>query len=227
LLDKNVDGILISLAEDTVSFKHINAIIDEEIPVVLFDKISRLINCNQVVIDDKKAAFEATKYLIDSGCRNIAHVRGPLKPQTTIHRFLGYKEALEAHGLEYNKALVFEAEHLSYEDGRKVAEEILASNQKIDGIFAFTDLLATGLLVKFKEAGVKIPEEVSIIGFSNWFLSQITSPSLSTVNQPGLEMGSAAFKLLFEEITNNKNKVPTEFITIEIPTNIVIRDSTR
>ena len=65
------------------------------------------------------------------------------------------------------------------------------------------------------------------MGFSNWFLSQITSPSLSTVNQPGLEMGSAAFKLLFEEICNNKNKVPTEFITVEIPTNIVIRDSTR
>ncbi len=227
LLDKNVDGILISLAEDTVNFKHIKAIIDEGIPVVLFDKISKLIKCNQVVIDDKKAAFEATKYLIDSGCKNIAHVRGPLKPQTTIHRFLGYKEALEEHGLTYDKALVFEAEHLSYDDGRKVAEEILASNQKIDGIFAFTDLLATGLLVKLKEAGIKIPEEVSIIGFSNWFLSQITSPSLSTVNQPGLEMGSAAFKLLFEEITNNKNKVPTEFITVEIPTKIVIRDSTR
>jgi LacI family transcriptional regulator len=108
-----------------------------------------------------------------------------------------------------------------------VAEEILASNQKIDGIFAFTDLLATGVLVKFKEAGVKIPEEVSIIGFSNWFLSQITSPSLSTVDQPGLEMGSEAFKLLFEELTNNKNKVPTEFTTVEIPTSIVIRDSTR
>ena len=227
LLDKNVDGILISLAEDTVNFKHINAIIDEGIPVVLFDKISKLIKCNQVVIDDKKAAFEATKYLIDSGCRTIAHVRGPLKPQTTIHRFLGYKDAIEAHGLTYDKDLVFEAEHLSYEDGRKVAEEILASNQNIDGIFAFTDLLATGLLVKFKEAGIKIPEELSIIGFSNWFLSQITSPSLSTVNQPGLEMGSAAFKLLFEEITNNKNKIPTEFITVEIPTQIVIRDSTR
>ena len=108
-----------------------------------------------------------------------------------------------------------------------MAEEILASNKNIDGVFAITDLLATGVLVKFKEAGVKIPEEVSIIGFSNWFLSQITSPSLSTVNQPGLEMGSAAFKLFFDEITNNKNKVPTEFITVEIPTKIVIRNSTR
>ncbi|MGK0427461.1 MAG: LacI family transcriptional regulator [Ulvibacter sp.] len=200
---------------------------DEGIPVVLFDKISRLIKCNQVVIDDKKAAFEATKYLIDSGCRCIAHVRGPLKPQTTIHRFLGYKEAIEAHGLVYDKDLVFEAEHLTYQDGRKVAKEILASNKKIDGVFAITDLLATGVLVKFKEVGVKIPEEISIIGFSNWFLSQITSPSLSTVNQPGLEMGSAAFELFFEEITNNKNKVPTEFITVEVPTKIVIRGSTR
>tara|TARA_B110000503_G_scaffold46781_1_gene76334 strand:- start:1816 stop:2835 length:1020 start_codon:yes stop_codon:yes gene_type:complete len=227
LLEKNVDGILISLAEDTVNFKHIKAIIDEGIPVVLFDKISKLIKCSQVVIDDRKAAFEATKYLIDSGCKTIAHVRGPLKPQTTIHRFLGYKDAIEAHGMIYDKALVFEADHLSYEDGRKVAKEILASNQNIDGIFAFTDLLATGLLVKLKEAGVMIPEEVSIIGFSNWFLSKITSPTLSTVNQPGLEMGMAAFKLLFEELSNKKNKVPTEFVTVEIPTNLVIRNSTR
>ena len=227
LLDKNVDGILISLAEDTVNFKHINAIIDAGIPIVLFDKISKLIKCSQVVIDDKKAAFEATKYLIDSGCRRIAHVRGPLKPQTTIHRFLGYKEAIESHGLAYDKSLVFEAGHLSYEDGRNVAKEILASKHDIDGVFAFTDLLATGLLVQFKEAGIKIPEEVSIIGFSNWFLCQITSPTLSTVNQPGLEMGSEAFKLLFNEICNKKNKLPTKFTTVEIPTNIVIRDSTR
>ena len=227
LLDKNVDGILISLAEDTVSFKHINAIIDQGIPVVLFDKISKLVKCSQVVINDKKAAYEATKYLIDSGCKKIAHVRGPLKPQTTIHRFLGYKEALEAHGLVYDKSLVFEAEHLTFEDGKKVADEILSTNHDIDGIFAITDLLATGLLVKFKEAGVEIPEEVSIIGFSNWFLSQITSPTLSTVDQPGFEIGSEAFRLLFDEITNNKNKTKTNFTTVEIPTKLVIRDSTR
>jgi LacI family transcriptional regulator len=227
LLDKNVDGILMSLAEDTISFKHINAIIDQGIPVVLFDKISKLVKCNQVVINDKKAAFEATKYLIDSGCKKIAHVRGPLKPQTTIHRFLGYKEALEVHGLVYDKSLVFEAEHLSFEDGKKVAEEILSTNRDIDGIFAFTDLLATGLLVKFNEAGVKIPEEVSIIGFSNWFLSQITSPTLSTVDQPGFEIGSEAFKLLFDEITDNKNKIKTIFKTVEVPTKIIIRNSTR
>jgi LacI family transcriptional regulator len=227
LLDKNVDGILLSLADDTVNFEHITAIIDQGIPVVLYDKITKLIKCNQVVINDKKAAYDATKYLIDSGCKKIAHIRGPLKPQTTIHRFLGYKEALETNGLAYDKSLVFEAEHLAFEDGKMIAEEMLANHPEIDGVFAFTDLLATGVLVKYKEAGKRIPEDVSIMGFSNWFLSEITSPTLSTVDQPGYEMGSEAFRLLYEELQQNKAKVPTQFTTVKIPTEIVIRDSTR
>ena len=227
LLDRNVDGILLSLADDTVNFEHIDAIVKEGIPVVLYDKISKLIKCSQVVINDRKAAYDATKYLIDTGCKRIAHIRGPLKPQTTIHRFLGYKQALESNGLTYDKSLVFEAEHLAFEDGQQIAEEMIKNHKDIDGVFAFTDLLATGVLVKFKEAGIRIPEDVSIIGFSNWFLSNITSPTLSTVDQPGFEMGSEAFRLLYEEISQNKAKVATKFTTVEIPTKVIIRDSTR
>ena len=116
---------------------------------------------------------------------------------------------------------------MAFEDGKKIAEEILKNHKDIDGVFAFTDLLATGVLVKFKEAGLRIPEDVSIIGFSNWFLSNITSPTLSTVDQPGFEMGSEAFRLLYEEICQNKAKVVPKFTTVEIPTKVIIRNSTR
>lgn len=227
LLNRNVDGILISLAENTVNYNHIIEIIQAGVPVVLYDKISKSIDGHKVVIDDQKAAFNATKHLIDCGCKRIAHVRGALKPQTTIDRFIGYKNALKSNKIAFDSSIVFETEHLTFEDGRKIADEIAMNHRDIDGVFAFSDLLATGVLVGLKEYGIKIPEDVSIIGFSNWFLTTITSPTLSTVDQPGFQMGEEAFKLLLEEINDIKKGNKPKYKTLEIPTKVIIRDSTK
>lgn len=228
LTDKNVDGILLSLADNTVDYNHINDIKESGVPVVLYDKITKLIDCHKVVIDDQKAAYNATKHLIDIGCRRIAHIRGTLKPQTTIDRFKGYKSALEKHEIKFDNSIVFETKSMSsFEDAKKIADEIVLNHEGIDGIFAMTDLLATGVLVRLKELKVKIPEDISIIGFSNWFLTEITSPKLSTVDQPGFKMGQVAFGLLLEEINDNKNGTVVKYKTIEIPTEIIIRESTK
>ena len=227
LLYRNVDGILISLADNTVNYKHINEIRQSGVPVVLYDKISKSIDCHRVVIDDQKAAFNATKHLIDIGCKKIAHVRGALKPQTTIDRFIGYKNALKAHNIPFDNSIVFETEHLTFKDGRLIADEIALKHRDIDGVFAFTDLLATGILVGLKEHGFKIPEDISIIGFSNWFLTTITTPTLSTVDQPGFIMGEEAFKLLLEEINDIKKGHKIKYKTIEIPTEVIVRNSTK
>ncbi|MBT8271207.1 MAG: LacI family DNA-binding transcriptional regulator [Flavobacteriaceae bacterium] len=227
LRDKNVDGILISLSDKTINYNHITELIKDGTPVVLYDKISKLINCPKVIINDRMAAYHATKHLIDSGCCAIAHIRGPLRPQTTIDRFMGYKKALADHGIEFCEDLVFETSHLSFEDGYEIAGEIIKCPIKIDGIFAFTDLLAAGALHKLKENQIAIPDEISIIGFSNWFLSSITSPALSTVDQPGYLMGQKAFELLLKDIENKKQGRPSTAEIIEIPTQIIPRDSTR
>lgn len=227
LLYRNVDGILISLADNTVNYKHINEIRQSGVPVVLYDKISKSIDCHKIVIDDQKAAFNATKHLIEIGCRKIAHVRGALKPQTTIDRFKGYKNALKAYDIPFDESIVFETEHLTYEDGRMIADEIALNHRDIDGVFAFTDLLATGILVGLKEHGFKIPQDISIIGFSNWFLTTITTPTLSTVDQPGFLMGEEAFNLLLEEINDLKKGNEPLYRTVEIPTKVIIRNSTK
>lgn len=227
LLNRNVDGILISLADNTVNYKHINEIRQAGVPVVLYDKISKSIDCHKVVIDDQKAAFNATKHLLDIGCKKIAHVRGALKPQTTIDRYIGYKNALKAHNIPFDSSLVFETEHLTYEDGRMIADEIASNQRGIDGVFAFTDLLAIGIMVGLKEHGFKIPDDISIIGFSNWFLTTITTPTLSTVDQPGYLMGEEAFKLLLEEINDIKKGNKINYKTFEIPTEVIIRNSTK
>ncbi|HMC00771.1 MAG TPA: LacI family DNA-binding transcriptional regulator [Flavobacteriaceae bacterium] len=227
LLDKNVDGILVSLADNTVNYKHLSNLIESGFPIVLYDKISKSVHCSKVVINDQKAAFNATKYLIDSGCKKIAHVRGPLKPQTTIDRFIGYKNALKEYDMEFDKSIVFEASNLSLENGQDIAKEIYENHKEVDGVFAFTDLTATGVMTGLQKFNVKIPDEISIMGFSNWLITSITSPKLSTIDQPGFEMGKKAFKLLYKEIQNRKAKVEVEFKTIELPTELVIRESTR
>lgn len=228
LMDKNVDGILVSLADNTINFNHIYDIKENGVPIVLYDKITKLIDCHKVVINDQKAAYNATKHLIDIGCNRIAFIRGPLKPQTTIDRAKGYRSALEKHQITFDKSIVFEASNLnSFEDAKKIASEIFLNHKDIDGVFAMTDLLATGVLVRLKELKVNIPKDISVIGFSNWFLTQITSPTLSTVDQPGFKMGQVAFGLLLEEILDNKKEVVVQYKTIEIPTEIVIRESTK
>ncbi len=227
LVDKNVDGILLSLADTTIQFDHLKQTINDGTRVVLYDKISKVINCSKVIINDQKAAFNATKFLIDSGCRKIAHVCGPLRPQTTIDRYLGYKKALEKNGLEFDSSLVFTIDRLTYEEGYETAAKIITSHPDVDGVFAFTDLVATGVLTGLKELGVSVPDQISIIGFSNWFLTKITSPKLTTVNQPGYDMGCEAFRLLHDEIVLNKEGTKIEHQIVEIPTEIVVRDSVK
>ena len=227
LVEKNIDGILLSLSDKTVRYDHIKQVINEDIPVVLYDKISKSINCSKVIIDDKKAAFNATEYLIKTGCKRIAHIRGPLKPQTTIDRFMGYRKALETYNIPFDKSLVYVSEELSYENGYDLTDQIIDDHPDLDGVFAFTDLVATGVLTKLKERGVDIPNKVSVIGFSNWFLSKITSPTLSTIDQPGYEMGLKAFDLLHEEINQNKKGLPVNYEVVEISTKVVPRNSTK
>jgi LacI family transcriptional regulator len=226
LLDKNVDGILLSLADNTIHFKHIKDVINEGVPFVLYDKTSKLIDCNKVVIDDVKAAQMATQHLIDTGCKKIAIIRNHLKSQTTIDRHKGYKKALLENGFEFDKSLDFEGNDVSFNSGKIAADIICKNHPEVDGVFAVTDLMAIGALQAFKENKINVPEQVSVIGFSNWFLSQITTPHLSTVDQPGFEIGKTAFKLLYQEIQNKKKGIKETSKTIVIPTTIISREST-
>lgn len=227
LVDKNIDGIMLSLSDKTVKYDHIRTIINEGMPVVLFDKITHLIDCPKVIIDDRKAAFSATEHLIKTGCKKIAHITGPLKPKTTIDRFMGYKIALETYNMPFNKTLIYTSENLSFEDGYNLAGQIMAEHPDIDGIFAFIDPVAIGVLKRLKEDKIKVPKQVSIIGFSNWLMSRTTSPALTTIDQPGYQIGRNAFQLLLKNLNHKREGKPFTSETVEIPTSVIIRQSTR
>jgi LacI family transcriptional regulator len=229
LLSKRVDGILISLANETADFKHLNQVISQETPLVMFDKIAKIVKCSKVIIDDRKAAYKATQHLIDIGCKRIAHFRGSLLPQNSIDRFLGYKKALIDNNLEYDPSLVYicECGEMSFEEGKKNASQLLKDHKDIDGIFINTDLVAIGAMTELIKQGVKIPEDISVVGFSNWFMASIISPSLTTINQPGLEMGKNSFKLLYKEIKERKKKKTINYKELVLETELVIRNSTK
>lgn len=227
LLSKRVDGILMSLANGTVNFNHLNDIIEADTPLVLFDKIAKVVKCSKVIIDDRKAAYTATKHLIDIGCKKIAHFRGPLLPQNSIDRFLGYKQALTDHNIPYNPSLVYicNCSDKSFEEGKESARKLLKDHNDVDGIFINTDLVAIGALTEFNKQGIIVPDDIAVVGFSNWFMSSVISPTLSTIDQPGYDMGKTSFKLLYKEIKQRKKKEPVTFKTVELPTELVVRES--
>lgn len=227
LLSKRVDGILISLANGTANFKHLEDVIAQEIPLVMFDKIAKIVNCSKVIINDREAAYSATQHLIDTGCKRIAHFRGPLLPQNSIDRFLGYKKALEDNGFKYDPSLVYILKDMSFDEGRHFAQQLLKDHMDVDGIFINTDLVSIGAIAEFNHRNIKVPEQIAIVGFSNWFMSSVISPSLTTIDQPGYLMGKTAFKLLYKEIKQRKRNATLTFKDVELTTELIIRESTK
>ena len=226
LLSKNVDGIFLSIADKTHDMAHIKNIIDNGTNLVIFDKYSKLTSCSSVVINDRKAAYTAVKHLIKKGKKRIAHFRGPLLPQNSIDRFLGYKQALEDHGIEYDKNLVFICDEINNSEGYDHAQTILDQKLDVDAIFAVADLPAIGAIKCLLENRIKIPDQIAVMGFSNWMISSLITPSLSTIDQPGELMGRKAFKVFIEERKSKKRNEPVVFQKYEIETTLVERNST-
>ncbi|RAV28557.1 LacI family DNA-binding transcriptional regulator [Sinomicrobium soli] len=227
LLEKRVDGILMSLANETNRFGHLHKVVKNQVPLVLFDKITRQVNCSKVIIDDEKAAYKAVNHMIKTGCRNIGILSGPEFPSNYNSRLRGYIRALEEHGMAYDDSRVFSCGHLSIEEGRENAETLLKNHPDTDGIFCITDHIALGTISYLNDAGIPVPGQVSVMGFSNWMITPYIKPHLSTVDQPSTQMGKESASLLINEIERKHKKQPVEFYEIKLQTHLVLRETTR
>ncbi len=226
LLDKRVDGILISLSNKTNEFVHLNKIIKRNVPLVLFDKIEPSIPCSKVVIDDFKAAYNSVVYLIKKGYKKIAHFRGDFNPKNAVDRFEGYKQALIDNNIEFDPTLVFMCNNnADFEDGYASAKKMITTGIKVDAIFAITDLIAIGAIKYLREQQVQIPEDIAVFGFSNWFMSSVVTPTLSTVDQPAYKMGEMSMEILLSEIRNLQQHNDITHKEVVLPTKLVIRNS--
>lgn len=227
LLQKRVDGILISLTNETDDFTHINAVLQNKTSLVMFDRIAKIVNCSKVVNNDREAAYNAVTNLIKNGHTKIAHFRGSYTPQNSIDRFLGYKKALEVNNIKFDPTLVYVCDkNEDFEDGYANAMKLIQDHPDVEAIFAITDLVAVGIIKYLNEVKIKIPEQIAVFGFSNWSMSTVISPTLTTIDQSGFDIGQRAASVLIDEIVEIKNNRTVVYQTIEIPTFIIEREST-
>ncbi len=221
LLSGRVDGMIVSRTKNTENFDHFRNILSTGTPIVFFDRTCHGIKTDKVIIDDYKAAYDATEYLIKTGCKNLLHFAGPENLKISSKRMWGFADALKRNNIFFNEEMVYYADNFS--KGYNLTFELYKSNHLPDGIFTVNDMTAAGTLSALNELKIKVPDEISVFGFTNGIISQITSPSLSTVEQNGYLMGYSAAEILINKIENET----TDTISKIIPTKLIIRNSTK
>jgi LacI family transcriptional regulator len=222
LLEAQVDGIIASFSLETEDVSHFNEIIKQNKPLVIFDRVNINLNVPTVTLDDFKAGYMATQYLIEKGYQNIAFI-------TTIHqikifkdRLEGYKAALKDHNLKVLKEnIIFGG--LSIKDGRFGASKLMRLNKKPDAIISGDDFTALGVIKKLKEMD-ETPPKIGVIGFANEGFSAYITPNLSTIDQHPNQMGSECAKMFLKMIQQENPYQDIKHVIID-PT-LVERQST-
>jgi len=221
LLSHRVDGILVSISKETHSFDHFENLQDGGIPLVFFDRIASEVKADQIIIDDIDASYNATRHLIETGCKRIVHFAGPQGLIIGRDRLQGYINALTEAGLPIDNRLIIEAD--TFEKARNAVVKMLDAGIVPDGIFAVNDMTAIGAMQTILKRGYKIPADISIVGFSDGYLSGITDPNLSSVDQHGYEMGTTAAEMLFHRILSSEEEYIPEVKVLKA--DLIVRGS--
>ncbi len=223
LFNNRVEGVLTSVAMDTLKFDHFKQFTEESTPIVFFDRYNPEVQACRVVIDDFEAAYQVTEHLIREGHQRIAHFCGPRTLNIYEKRFSGYEKALKDHGLEPDPTLVFECRLLA-NDGIEGMKYLLSLPHRPDAVFSANDLAAISAMRYLQQhSDLSVPEDMAIAGFSNSPSASIISPGLTTVDQSGEEIGKAAAKRLIAEIRGEIDRGTDEVITIN--SQLIVRES--
>ncbi|EAR02858.1 LacI family DNA-binding transcriptional regulator [Maribacter sp. HTCC2170] len=224
LMANRVAGVLLSVSMETTNYDHMLGLKKNGTPILFFDRHCEIPGNSNVLIDDFQSGFDATEHLIANGCKIIAHFSGPKELKIYQNRLRGYLAALQKHCIPYRPELVFTS-RLMEEDGIENAKKIMSLGINIDGIFAANDVSAIGAMKHLKSEGVKIPEDIGIVGFSNEPISAVIEPSLTTIDQSGHKIGKLATKLLLKQIKNESGQIQPE--TLVLKTALISRDSSK
>jgi len=224
LASRSVDGLLVSLSAETNDINHLKELHDRGMPMVFFDRVPEDIHTHKITANNEQGAFEATEHLIKSGCRKIAHLTSSAQLSISIERLRGYKAALNNHNIEVNPDYIKHCPHggMFPEETEQAVLELLNLKDKPDAIFIAGDRLSIGCLEVLKKLNIKVPEEITLAGFSNSDVLNLFEYPLSSVRQPAFEMGKTATEMLLQLI---ESKYPvTEFEDKVIDTSLFIRD---
>ena len=224
LLAHRVDGLLISQAKEILSNDHYDEIQGRGVPLVFFDRMPSGVKAPSIIIDDASAAQEATQHLIDRGCKSIMHLGNNLNMPISKARVDGYKQALKDSGVQINEDMIIDCPSSVQNDSYTQVLALLESGIKFDGLFASNDLLAIGAIKALKQFGLSIPEDVAVVGFSNWNFCDMVDPPLSSVDQPGKEMGRQAMKRLLRMIVEDEENANDVMV---LDTALIVRKSSK
>ena len=224
MFNNRVDGLLVSLAYNTEDLSHFDIFQKKNIPVIFFDRVMEDEHYTNIIIENKKAAYDATTHLIEQGCKKIVHITASSKQNVYKNRLDGYKQALADHRLKFDQKNVISG-NLSLEAGEAAAELILKMKPLPDGVFVANDNCAVGCMIVLKKAGIRIPEDVAFVGFNNDAVSKVIEPNLTTINYPGYEMGEVAAQNLINHLNGASNIETTN--TIILRSEFIIRDSSK
>jgi len=222
LFHKRVDGLIASLAFDTRDMEHFDPYVQKNIPIVFFDRVEEYPYGTRVVIDNVKAGYEATAHLAAQGCRHIAHITANLGRNVYAGRLKGYQQALADYGLPYEDNLVL-VNDLSEAAAIRSVKQVLAMDPRPDGVFATNDFFAAVFLQTLKENGVRVPEDIAIVGFNNDVITRIIQPKLTTISYPGEEIGEQAARSLLDQLSGQPSARATD--TIIVRSELIIRES--
>jgi LacI family transcriptional regulator len=223
MLNNRVDGLIVNLAANTRSLKHFEEYTRHHIPLVFVDRVFEDDDFNKVVINNKQSGYQITTHLINQGSRRIVHLTGNLSRNVYQERKSGYLQALQEHDIPFSPELVLETD-LTEDASIAAANQILNMEPRPDALFVANDLSAVICMKVFKDAGLKIPEDIAIAGFNNDIVSRISDPMITTINYPGEEMGKTAARQL---ISLAEGKSPHELTnTIILKSKLIIRAST-
>ncbi|SFF69922.1 MULTISPECIES: LacI family DNA-binding transcriptional regulator [Salegentibacter] len=225
LYDARVGGLIVSLGMETRDTSHFDQYVKQNIPIVFVDRVPENFNSYRVIIDNHAAGYRATKHLIEQGCKRIAHFAGAQHVNVYNLRKKGYVDALIDSGLQVDEELIMDMKTLSFEEGKKATEKLLKLDNPPDGIFSAIDTAAVSAILYAKEKGVKIPEELAIIGFNDDPISRIVEPTLSTVSHPAQKMGEISTKRILEHSTRKLDAAVSEITMLD--TEIIIRNSSK
>lgn len=220
MFSNRVDGLIISIAMQTDTFEHLKLFRKKNLPLVFFDRVVTEIETDKIVVDDFACAYRVTQHLIDQGYQRIAHLAGPQNLMTYFDRKKGYLSALENNGLQKDHSLIL-VNTLTSSDGESAVQQLMNLSAPPDAIFCGNDTTALSVMIYLREKGYRIPEDIGIVGFSNEPFSRVVSPSISTIAQPGFEMGQKAAELVIRKIETREKT----FQTIVMPAELIVRES--
>ena len=221
--ENKVCGIIVSQAKDTIKYDHFQRLIDMGIPLVFYDRICTGVEASRVVVDDYMGAYTAVSHLIDTGCRRIAYYGTKLTMEIGKNRYNGYRDALLKNGLTPNPDWVKECDNRA--DAEAFTPNLLQQEEVPDAFFAVNDDTAIGILYTAKRMGFRVPEDISICGFTNGNRAIACDPMLTTVEQRGVTVGQEAANILINEVEGSVPNGKVERRVVR--TRLIIRGTTR